>query len=155
MEERKVLKEEMTRIGDTELSKEIKKVSRNIAKSIKRDEQKYFEQGLNDIEDVSKAWRTANELLGNKKNLAPTAVKVSDSKGHTEIIRNPKKLADLFNNFFKEKVQKLRLKTDLEPSIPPTERLMNWLNSREQPPPPFFLKEIDTRMLRMIIQGDH
>ena len=36
MEERKVLKEEMTRIGDTDLAKEIKKVSRNIAKSIKR-----------------------------------------------------------------------------------------------------------------------
>ena len=65
MEEQKVLKEEMTRTGDLTLAKELNVLSKEIEKSIKKDEKEYFENGLSDKVDVSTAWKTANELLGN------------------------------------------------------------------------------------------
>ena len=69
MKEQKILKEEITRNGDVALTKELKIISKKISKNIKEDEKDYFENGMSDKVDVSTAWKTANELLGIKKNL--------------------------------------------------------------------------------------
>jgi hypothetical protein len=137
MEEQKVLKEEMTRTGDFCLAKELRLISREIEKSIKRDEKEYFEKGMSDKVDVSTAWKTANALLGNNKNLAPTAIKEVDKTGVINIVTNPLKLATMFNKFFRSKVKKLREKSNQPPRTPPTGRLRSWLESRGQPLPPF------------------
>ena len=134
------------------MAKELKHISKEISKNINRDEKDYFENGMSDKVDVSTAWKTANELLGIKKNLAPTAIKVTGNNGITETIRNPQKLANLFNKFFRNKVKKLRAKSNSQPTIQPTERLQSWLGSRAQPPPPFTLREIDVKTLRMIMK---
>ena len=151
IDERKVLKEEMTRQGDITLAKEVRLLNRKIGKAIKADEKEYYEVGLDDKVDVSTAWKTANELLGNKRNLAPTGIKVVNKEGHVDNITNPLKLATLFNNYFRTKVKKLRQRTDKPPKIPPTERLRRWLDSRRQPPPPFTLKEINKKTFRFIM----
>ena len=151
MEERKVLKEEMTRQGDKVLAKEVKLISKEIKKAVKNDENEYYERGLDDKVDVSTAWKTANELLGNIKNLAPTAIKVIGNDGMTETVTNPQKLATLFNKYFRRKVETLRAKTNNPPVIPPSERLRKWLQTRDQPPPPFALKEIDRKTFRFIM----
>ena len=65
---------------------------------------------------------------------------------------NPKKLAGIFNNFFREKVQKLRAKTDQIPKSPPKERLKTWLEKEGIDPPPFQLKEIDKKTFRGIMK---
>ena len=44
---------------------------------------------MSDKVDVSTAWKTANELLGNTKNLAPTAIKEVGRNGVTDIVTNP------------------------------------------------------------------
>ena len=153
IEERSILKEEMTRLGDPDLAKEVKRLSKEIAKAIEKDEKDYFETGLDDKVDISTAWRTANELLGNRKNLAPTAIKEVAKDGQIEITRNPKQLATKFNEFFREKVIKLRSKTaNRHPTVSPADRLRQWLQKREQPPPPFSLKEIDRKTLRRIMK---
>ena len=152
MEEQKMLKEEMTRTGDITLAKEVKHISKEIVKSIKKDEREYFENGMNDKVDISTAWKTANELLGNNKNLAPTAIKVVEKNGVNEIVTNPQRLANMFNKFFRDKVKKLRAKTNKPPSVPPTARLQQWLNTRGQPPPQFSLRKIDKKTLRMILK---
>ena len=152
IEERAVLKEEMTRNGDKALAKEIKQKSKDIVKAINNDKKVYFEEGLSDKVDVSTAWKTANELLGNKKNLAPTVIKVVGKDGNTETVTNPQKLATMFNQFFRRKVQLLRNKTNQPPKTPPTARLRQWLETRGQPPPPFSLKEIDKKTFRMIMK---
>ena len=46
MEEQKVLKEEMTRTGDLTLAKELKVLSKEIEKSIKKDDKEYFENWI-------------------------------------------------------------------------------------------------------------
>ena len=150
MKEQKILKEEMTINGDIVLAKEVRAISKEIVKSIKKDEKEYFENGLSDKVDVSTAWKTANELLGNQKNLAPTAIKEVGENGVTEIVKNPEKLATLFNKFFRNKIKKLREKSSHQPTLHPTQRLRNWLGSRSQPPPPFSLKEIDKRLTRKL-----
>ena len=129
IEERKVLKEEMTRQGDIALAKEVKQKSKEIDKAIQNDEQEYFKAGLGDRVDVSTALKTANEILGNNKNLAPTAIKEVGKDGQTETVTNPLKLATMFNEFFRKKVELLRNKTIQPPKKSPTERLRQWLET--------------------------
>ena len=100
IEERKVLKEEMTSHGDITLAKEIKQKNKEIEKAIQSDENEYFEAGLGDKVDVSTAWKPANQFLGNNKNLAPTAIKEVGNNGQIETVTNPLKLATMFNQFF-------------------------------------------------------
>jgi hypothetical protein len=140
IEERKVLKEEMTRHGDIALAKEVKQKSKEIEKAIQNDEQEYFKAGLGDKVDVSTAWKTANEILGNNKNPAPTAIREVGNDGQTETVTNPLKLATMFNQFFREKVKLLRNKTNQPPKTALTERLRQWLETRRQRPPPFILR---------------
>ena len=152
IEERKFLKEEMTSHGDITLAKEIKHKNKEIDKAIQSDEKEYFEVGLGDRVDVSTAWKTANEFLGNNKNLAPTAIKEVGNNGQIETVTNPLKLATMFNQFFRRKVKLLRNKTNQPPKTPPTERLRQWLVRRRQPPPPFTLREIDKKTFRIIMK---
>ena len=49
--------------------------------------------------DLSSTWRKARVILGQNNNLAPTAIKTTSDKGDVEIVTNPKRLANLFNNF--------------------------------------------------------
>ena len=58
--------------------------------------------------DVSSAWRTARNILGQNMNLAPTAIKATNEDGEFEMVTNPKKLANMFNNFVSRKIQLLR-----------------------------------------------
>ena len=141
----------MTRQGDITIAKEVRLLNKKIAKAFKADEKEYYEFGLGDKVDVSTAWKTANELLGNKKNLAPTAIKVVDKDGLTDTVTNPLKLATLFNKFFRTKVKNLRKRTEHPPGTTPTERLRKWLGTRRHPPPPFKLKEVDRKTFRFIM----
>ena len=88
IEERKALKEEMTKQCDITLSKEIKDISKKITKSVHTDKQRYYEYGLGNKVTSSSAWKTANELLNNFKNLAPTSIKVSRN-GNNELVTSP------------------------------------------------------------------
>ena len=75
-------------IPGLDLSKKVKRLSKEIAKAIKNDEKEYYETGLNDKVDISTAWKTANELLGNKKNLAPTDIKKVGKDGNIETLNS-------------------------------------------------------------------
>ena len=92
---------------------------------------------------MSSAWGTARVILGKNSNLT-RMVKL-------KVVTNPKRLANLFNNLFRTKIQLLREKTNQPLAIPPCQRLRNWLAQRDEPPPPFQLKPIDKKMLRRII----
>ena len=93
--------------------------------------------------DLSSAWGIARVILGENSNLT-RMVKLN-------VVTNPKRLANLFNNLFRTKIQLLREKTNQPPAIPPCQRLRNWLAQRDEPPPPFQLKPIDKKMFRRII----
>ena len=67
------------------------------------------------------------------------------------MVTNPKRLANIFNNYFRKKIQLLREKTNQQPVKPPCERLSKWLAKRSDPPPPFKLKKIDKQMFRKIM----
>ena len=153
MEERNVIKEEMTKNGDTELARELKVLNKAIAKAVKQDEKDYYKNGLEDKFDTSKAWKIAKELIGTTKNLGPTAIKKISENGEVETIRNPQKLAAMFNEFFRNKVKKLRNKTaDHIPTISPLERLRKYLETRRQPIPGFSLQEINRDTFRKVMK---
>ena len=62
-------------------------------------------------------------ILWANNNLAPSVIHIRDESGNHNEVANPEKLANLFNEFFQEKVKKLRQKTDGIPAIPPVSRL--------------------------------
>ena len=69
-------------------------------RALAKDEKEYFEGNFDDKVDATKAWRTANELLGTTKNLSPTAI-VHQEEGDDspEMITNPKRMSKIFNEF--------------------------------------------------------
>ena len=146
--ERKVLKEEAVKTVDQNLELEAKRIGKEIKKAFKIDEKKCYEGEFGEKIDPTSAWRTANEIMGNNKNLAPTAIKVANKKGETEIVTNLEKMSEHFNQFFRKKVEK----NDQPPAIPPKERLRKWLSEKGVNPPPFSLKEIDRNNFRGIMK---
>ena len=151
MKERNILKELAATTGDKEFEKKFKKKGKDIKKSLKEDEKKYYERDFGETMNPSSAWRTARVILGDNSNLAPTAIKTTSDKGEVENVTNPKKLANLFNGFFRRKVQLLREKTNQPPAKSPCERLRTWLLKINEPPPPFKLKPIDKKLFRRIM----
>ena len=87
------------------------------------------------------------DTLKMTKNLAPTQLKVNG-----EIVNDPKKMANEFNNFFINKIKKLRDQTNALPLINPIDRLFNWLQQRNITIPEFELKLITLDQLKMIIK---
>ena len=151
-EERKVLKEESIRTDDVILEKEAKRLGKEIKKSLIKDEKDYFENKFGENVDITTAWKTANEIMGRNKNLAPLAIKHTNENGEHEVVTNPKNLAEMFNSFFKKKVETLRSKTNQPPTIQPAQRLKSWLTREGINPPPFHLKEIDKNTFRGIMK---
>ena len=97
---RKVLLEEAAKTDCMILKREANRLGKVIKKEIVKDRTEYFENKFNDKEDSSNAWRSANELLGTVKNLAPTAIIHTEKEGDPpEMIKNPAKLAKIFNEF--------------------------------------------------------
>ena len=101
---------------------------------------------------MTKAWRTANELLGTTKNLAPSIIKHQEDKEKPELVTSPKKIATIFNRYFRKEVETLRKKTDQHPSLHPATKLINWLKKRENPLPLFSIKQIDKITLRKAVK---
>ena len=129
-----------------------KELGKEIKKAITNDRRDYFNKDFGENCDRSNAWKTARVILGQNNNLLPTEIKNIDANGCHEQVTNPERLAELFNNFFKKKVDRLREKTDQQPTIPPEVRLQEWLSKRSCPPPPFELKEIENEELRRILK---
>ena len=67
------------------------------------------------------------------------------------MISNPVKIANIFNDFFLNKVKLLREKAASEPSVDPVERLEDWVNQRSDLPV-FKLKKINLPTLRKILK---
>ena len=152
MLDRNALKEQAIENCDKTLEKDVKKKGREIKKALAKDEKEYYAKDLNASLETSAAWNTAISILGINNNLSPTVIKHTDEEGNMEMITNPQKLSNMFNHYFRKKVELLRQKTDSPPAIPPGDRLRSWLAQRESQPPPFELKMIDTTMFRKIMK---
>ena len=152
MLDRNALKEQAIENCDKTLEKDVKKKGREIKKALAKDEKEYYARDLNASLETSAAWNTAKSILGINNNLSPTVIKHTDEEGNMEMITNPQKLSNMFNHYFRKKVELLRQKTDSPPAIPPGDRLRSWLAQRESQPPPFELKMIDTTMFRKIMK---
>ena len=79
-----------TRTKCSILKKELSILCKEVKKAIAKDEKEFFESGFGDDMDSTKAWRTANELLGTVKNLSPTAIiHKKDDDESPEMVTNP------------------------------------------------------------------
>ena len=84
------------------LKKEFNLLFKEVKKAVAKDEKEFYERGFDYKMDSTKAWRTANELLGTVKNLSPTAIKhQKDGDKSPEMVTNPLKMANIFNKYFK------------------------------------------------------
>ena len=146
--EREVLQKEASESKDNLLMEEFKIKSKEVKKAVTKDKKIGQEKDLGESSSITMAWKTARNIMGTTKSSAPTAIKGKDG----ELVTNPKKLAEMFNTFFLEKVSLLRAKTDKPPKILPTARLQQWLDKSGKCPPPFSLKPINRQKLRKLIK---
>ena len=68
------------------------------------------------------------------------------------MITNPARLAKIFNEFFINKVRKLRAKARKVPNSDPVLRVRKWLEKTPSSPPIFRIKKIDTEALRRALK---
>ena len=146
--ERDALKEEATKHSDEELLREYRKLRNHVKRRIQDDKTNYYKTKFSDNKmTVKQSWKLAYDLLGKIENKSPSKILYKN-----KIISEPRALATAFNDIFKEKVAKLRRKTDAEPKIDPVIRLENWLSQRTEAIPEFELKQIDMRKLRKLMK---
>ena len=145
-------KELAVKFGYKSAMKIVKDLGKDIKKAIVKDRKDYFNKDFGENCDRSNAWKTAKVILGVNNNSAPTVIKTKDPHGNYQEITNPLQLAELFNKFFKRKVDILRQKTNQPPAVPPALRLQEWLSKRSTPLPPFELREIDQVMFQKILK---
>ena len=151
--EKKAVLSEAIKNNDPSLLREAKKLSKIIKSLIKKDEKSYYAEKTCIKSDSKCAWNTVNQILNRKKNLAPTSIEVMNERNICEAVTNPKKLANIFNNHFVEKVEKIRSETaKREPLISPCERLQRWLEKRDSAPPPFGFTKIGTSEFRDMLK---
>ena len=60
------------------MTKQQKLKRKLIKKAIEKDDREYYERYFGDGVDAITARRRANEIMGNNKNLAPTAIKIKN-----------------------------------------------------------------------------
>ena len=147
MAERSALQDEAIVTGNDTLMKEFKSKAKEVKKSVKKDKKEHLEKNLGDDVSVNKLWKSARDFLGIEKNLSPTVIR--NGEGATS---NPTMMANTFNNYFLEKVKKLRAKTAEPPTFDPILRVKSWIKKRKKPPPPFRLKELNLKDLRKILK---
>ena len=135
------------------LRAEARKLNKRIKKSIKDDEEEFYRKHLDMKEDSKRAWKTAMRMVGGEKDLAPSRIEIrDDTRGDGKrVIEDPSEMAEVFNEFFTEKVKKLRMKTDTIPKIPPEIRLQRWLENRGKSIERFSLRMIDRMTFRHIM----
>ena len=150
---RKALQEEAAKTKCKVLKKEFNRLCKETKKAVIKDEEEFYKKGFEDGVDSSKAWRTANELLGTVKNLSPSViVHQEEGEDSPELVTSPLKIATIFNKYFKNKITTLRQKTATDATIEPTTRLKTWLEKRQEPPPEFKLKKIGIPTLRKALK---
>ena len=141
--EKQVLHKEACRTGNRVLLAEYKSKCKEVKKSIKKDK-KLFDEKQMIGGSVQNAWKQSKRILKLENNLAPTSV-----LRNGEVISNPGALANIFNDYFIEKVKLLRAKTSTVATSGAIERVRNWLTTR---PPSFKFREIDRDTFRKLMK---
>ena len=122
---------------------------RNLIKSkLPEEEQEYYKNKFIDKKITTSAvWRTAYEILGQNKDLSPKQLFYNGS-----CISSPEKLANAFNEIFRNKVRNLKNEIPNDITEEPTDRLRQWLSKRSSPIPEFDLKPITNSDLKKYIK---
>ena len=110
MKKKELMKQQRVR-GSKEKKKELRRIGKEIKKSLKTDEEEYWKERLCDQSDSKNIWASVKDLLGERKNLSPTFIMKKDSAGNTITVNKTEEVAVEFNEFFTDKIKKLQEKT--------------------------------------------
>ena len=85
--------------------------------------------------------------MGQTNDLSPKSIKIGD-----KLEANPAKMAEAFSLHHKEKIQDLRKKVAINPTIKPAKRVRKWLRKCQNEPPVFTLKPITSNKLHQLLR---
>ena len=146
MQERNILKEESTRLGDESLLKEYKILRNKVRHAVVKDRVNFYKGQFTDKSmNVKQAWKLAYDILGKSITRSPSKINFQNS-----IVTQPKEIANAFSKIFVDKVENLRKQTDRLSTINPISRLKNWISKRPCIPE-FKLEQIDILKLRKVV----
>ena len=139
MEERNKLKEYATQSGTPEDYETYKKKRNHVSSLLKTAEREYYNKKLDDDASSKTVWRAAFSILGNQRSSFPSQI-LHD--GH--LLSSPKAIAAAVNNFFINKISKLKEESTRERNHHehPLSELRAYLSKKKIPRLGFRFKEL-------------
>ena len=140
MKERKTLKISSLESDDPSIMINYRKVRNKIKEINKKERIAYYGdkfKSAGEKNDCSQMWNLAYEILGSKKDLAPTQLNIEGRPS-----TNPKEMAVEFNKVFIKKVKNLRSKINGPVKVDPALRLQKWIEKRNIPIPELKFRKI-------------
>lgn len=130
--------------GDLLAHRRFKELAKAVKNSVHHDRNNWLGEDLGDRDSVKKARAKAKLLLGNTKTPVSTAI-----NNNSEVVTEPKELAELFACHFDQKYKNTRAKCNMIPGTHPVQWVKQWLQSIQCVPPNFTLKKVsETTVLK-------
>ena len=142
------LKQQSILSNDPEILLKYKILRNRIKSKLKKEKDDYYTKKLLESKnDIKQLWKTSYQILGQSQDLSPKQLIYKD-----HYISSPQLMAEVFNEMFINKVQKVNANITPDVSIHSVQRLTDWLSQRESPVPSFNLQPITLVNLRMYLK---
>ena len=143
---RNSLRTMMNKYGNEEVKEQHKALVKYVKEKVKKDKQMYNENRVNNT-DPKFAWRAAKNILVIQQDKTP--MEILDDEGKLE--SNPKKIADVLNDYFLEKTKLIREQMPISQEDP-IKRVEEMFKERTENLKTFKLKPISRSKLREILK---
>ena len=131
---------------DSELEKKLKKHRNYCNKRIKKEVTEKAGRNITNTSSIKEIWNSINDIL-RPDTLSRNRIKIQTKE---KVIEDPFELAELFNEFFKEKVEKLASGIEKKQNSDPFSRLREKLHGRNLN---FKLKTVNEQVIFKILQS--
>ena len=147
MEERNKLKEIAAQTGDIDDFNSYKKKRNEVTMLLKTAEKVYSDKKIDEESSSQSVWKTAFSLLGNQRTTFPSQILHCG-----RLLSNPKVIAAEVNEFFVDKIRKLKEEFQPDCSKEPLVELKTYLSKKKVPEEGFNLKELNDGDIKKLLK---
>ena len=148
MKARDALKEEAAKSGDANAFERYKEKRNLVSTKLKNAEKKYYKSKFDKSDlSASEMWQGAKQILGSVKSSFPTQILASG-----KLLSNPLKMATAVNEFFLDKIEKLKNSNNDENLDDATKELESFLIDKNIPTEGFELKELSAEEVSKLVK---
>ena len=148
MKERDISKEKAAKSGSREDFDQYKSKRNEVSKMQKSAKAEYYDKKFESESSSKTVWKTTYELLGNHRTSFPSQIMHSG-----KLISNPKEIATEVNEFFIQKIRKLKDDFETSDDDEPLVELKSFLSKKNIPSEGFNLKELNNVEVKKLLKN--